>query len=111
MPADCLFCAIAEGRIPSKVIAKNQDVTVFEDIQPQAPVHWLLIPNHHVASHGAVADDAIYAQLLAMAREITRQHQLDNYRLVINNGPEAGQSVFHLHLHLLAGRSFCWPPG
>jgi histidine triad (HIT) family protein len=98
MTADCLFCKIAARKIPSKIVYEDPDLFAFEDISPQAPTHILICPRKHFES---LTD----AQL---ARE---RKLLEGYRTVLNNGSGAGQSVFHLHLHLLGGRQFRWPPG
>jgi histidine triad (HIT) family protein len=108
---DCLFCQIVAGSIPAKKVLETETALVFEDITPQAPIHWLIIAKTHTASHLETTDEAVYATLLSIAREAAIQQGLTDYRLVINNGAGAGQSVFHMHLHLLAGRPFSWPPG
>ena len=110
----CLFCRIAAGEIPVKRLYEDDEVLAFPDIHPQAPVHVLLIPKRHIASHAdAVAGDAdLLGKLLWAVGEVARQHSLEKgYRLVINTGPDGGQTVEHLHLHLLAGRQMHWPPG
>jgi histidine triad (HIT) family protein len=111
---DCLFCKIATGAIPAKHLYENDDVLAFPDINPQAPVHVLLIPKKHLASHAHATpeDTAMLGQLFAAAGEVARQLGLSNgYRLVINTGPDGGQTVDHLHVHLLGGRHMTWPPG
>jgi len=102
MSADCLFCKIAAKKIPSKIVYEDDDVFAFEDIGPQAPTHILICPRKHVAS----LDEAGTEDQLARKLNL-----LEGYRTVLNNGSGAGQSVFHLHLHLLGGRAFRWPPG
>jgi histidine triad (HIT) family protein len=114
MSADCLFCKIAAKQIPSKVLYEDEDVFAFEDIGPQAPTHVLIIPRKHFASLDAAApeDQAVLGKLQLVAAELARKFKLANgYRTVVNTGEGAGQSVFHLHLHLLGGRAFRWPPG
>jgi histidine triad (HIT) family protein len=114
MSSDCLFCKIARKEIPAKFVYEDADVFAFEDIGPQAPTHILICPRKHFASlNDAVAEDQIVlGKLHLVAAQIARERNLlDGYRTVINNGRGAGQSVFHLHLHLLGGRSFRWPPG
>jgi histidine triad (HIT) family protein len=114
MSSDCLFCKIARKEIPAKIVYEDADVFAFEDIGPQAPTHILICPRKHFASlNDAVAEDQIVlGKLHVVAAQIARERNLlDGYRTVINNGRGAGQSVFHLHLHLLGGRSFRWPPG
>lgn len=111
---DCLFCRIIRGEIPAKKIYEDQETFVFEDIKPQAPTHMLIIPKKHIVGlREAKAEDAsIIGRLHLVAAEIARDHKIENgYRTVLNVGPGAGQSVFHLHLHLLGGRPLSWPPG
>jgi histidine triad (HIT) family protein len=114
MSADCLFCKIAAKQIPSKVVYEDEEIFAFEDIAPQAPTHILLCPRKHFASlDEAVAEDqALLGKLQLVAAELARKRNLlEGYRTVVNTGAGAGQSVFHLHLHLLGGRAFRWPPG
>ena len=111
---DCLFCKILAGHIPAKRIYEDDKVVAFEDINPQAPTHVLIIPRKHIAGlKEAQEDDAEligYCQL--RAADIARSRKIeDGYRTVYNVGPRSGQTVFHLHLHLLGGRDFKWPPG
>jgi histidine triad (HIT) family protein len=112
---DCLFCRIHAGEIPADRVAEGEDWIAFRDIDPQAPVHVLIIPRRHVESVAAFeAEDAELAgRLLLAAAETARRLGVeeDGYRVVTNRGEKAGQSVFHLHLHLLAGRRMNWPPG
>ncbi len=107
----CIFCKIAKKEIAAKIVFENQEFVAFHDIDPQAPVHILLIPRHHYSSLSATTDPEILQKLLSIVQQIARQLKLENYRVVINNGSEAGQSVFHLHLHILSGRKMNWPPG
>ena len=111
----CLFCQIASGAIPASVIYHDDDVTAFRDINPQAPIHVLIIPNHHVESIADFgADEAILlGRLIEVANQLARQEGIaeSGYRLVTNRGPDAGQTVAHLHWHLLGGRKMSWPPG
>jgi histidine triad (HIT) family protein len=112
--ADCLFCKIAAKKIPSKVVYEDDDVFAFEDIGPQAPTHILIIPRKHFASlnEATAQDQAVIGKMHLVAADLARKLKLlDGYRTVANNGLGAGQSVFHLHLHLLGGREFGWPPG
>ena len=114
MSADCLFCKIAAKKIPSKIVYEDDEVFAFEDIGPQAPTHILICPLKHFASlHEAGAEDqAVLGKLQLVAAQLARKlNLLEGYRTVLNNGEGAGQSVFHLHLHLLGGRPFRWPPG
>ncbi len=111
---DCLFCRIAAGEIPADVVHRSDGVVAFRDIDPQAPVHVLLIPRAHhdnAAALAAAAPDAM-AELVSTAHAVAEAEGLDgHYRLVLNTGAGAGQSVFHAHLHLLGGRPMTWPPG
>lgn len=114
MSADCLFCKIAAKKIPSKVVYEDEDVFAFEDIGPQAPTHVLIVPRKHFASldQATPEDQAVLGKLQLVAAELARKLKLsDGYRTVVNTGTGAGQTVFHLHLHLLGGRGFAWPPG
>lgn len=111
---DCLFCKIVAGQIPVKRLHETANTLAFADIRPQAPVHVLIIPKRHIRSHAhALPEDAaLLGALLATAGDIAREQHLDNgYRLVVNTGPDGGQTVDHLHVHLLGGRALGWPPG
>lgn len=110
---DCLFCRIAAGEIPSKKVYEDGDVYAFEDISPKAPTHVLVIPRKHIARLADVTpgDEALLGAVAARAAAIARDRGLSDFRLVANNGEGAGQSVFHLHFHLLGGRAMAWPPG
>jgi histidine triad (HIT) family protein len=111
---DCLFCKIVAGSIPVTRLCEDEHMIAFADIHPQAPVHVLVIPKRHVDSiaHTTTEDAAMLGQLLATATEVARQQHLDaGYRLIVNTGPEGGQTVNHLHVHLLGGRQMGWPPG
>jgi len=112
--SDCIFCRIAAGEIPAKVVHSDDEALAFHDLAPKAPTHVLVIPRRHIASLAEATDDdaAVLGHLVAVANRLARSLGLDDgYRLVINSGAAAGQSVFHLHLHLLGGRTFTWPPG
>ena len=114
MSADCLFCKIAAKQIPSKVVYEDDEVFAFEDVGPQTPTHVLIIPRRHFASlnEATPEDQAVLGKLQLVAADLARKLRLaGGYRTVVNTGEGAGQSVFHLHLHLLGGRSFRWPPG
>lgn len=112
---DCLFCKIAAGQIPSKIVYQDETVVAFEDINPKAPHHILLIPRQHIASMADLTldDGPTLAALFVTAARLARELGISEsgYRFVTNVGPDAGQSVFHLHFHLLGGRPFSWPPG
>lgn len=111
--ADCLFCKIVSGEIPGDVVHTTNRTVAFRDINPQAPLHVLVVPRDHQpnAAATAAADAETTAALLGAAAEIAGKEGYDDYRLVFNTGPGAGQTVFHTHLHLLAGRPLTWPPG
>ncbi len=110
--SDCLFCRIVTKEIPAKIVHEDEHVLAFRDIAPQAPTHLLVIPKRHVANVAAAEDDAaLLGRVMAAAGRLAREGDLTDYRIVSNNGAGAGQSVFHLHVHLLSGRPFTWPPG
>jgi len=110
---DCLFCKIVAGEIPASIVKKNALYTAFNDITPQAPTHILIIPNHHFSNmaEAAMANPELVGEIFKAAGEIASEIGLDSYRMNVNTGAGAGQSVFHAHLHLLGGRTFAWPPG
>ena len=110
---ECLFCKIVAGDIPADVVVQTDDVVAFRDVNPQAPTHALVVPRAHFADAAALADvePGIVASLVRVARDVATTDGLDDYRLVFNTGPGAGQTVFHTHLHVLGGRSMTWPPG
>jgi histidine triad (HIT) family protein len=111
----CLFCRISNREMPAKIIFEDTLCLVFEDIHPKAPLHLLVIPKQHIESLNDMepADEVLLGHLTFIAKEIALQWGVDRtgYRTIINTGPHAGQSVFHIHLHLLAGRPMDWPPG
>ena len=111
--ADCIFCGIVAGEVPAGVVAANERALAFQDINPKAPLHVLIIPREHLADVHAVRDGALMVALFDLAREVARDRGVDEggYRLVFNIGPDSGQSVFHAHLHVLGGRKLAWPPG
>ena len=114
MSADCLFCKIGAKEIPAKLVYEDGEMFAFEDIGPQAPTHILICPRKHFASldEATAEDQALLGKMQLLAARIAREKQLTGgYRTVFNTGKGAGQSVFHLHLHLLGGRTFHWPPG
>jgi len=112
---NCIFCKIIEKKIPSKIVFEDDLITAFEDVHPQAPVHILVVPKKHIPDIHRMADGdrELVGHLFFCAKIIAGQLGLDarGYRMVINNGEGAGQSVFHIHLHILSGRRFTWPPG
>ena len=110
----CVFCKIVRGEAPARIIYEDASCVAFHDINPQAPVHILVIPRKHFASAGEAAaeDEALLGHLHRVAADLARQHGLAaGHRVVMNTGAAAGQTVFHVHLHLLGGRAFRWPPG
>jgi histidine triad (HIT) family protein len=113
--SDCLFCKIVAGTIPSKAIMQDDEIFAFDDIHPQAPVHTLVVPKRHIGSLSDAKDEdrLLLGKLLVVAHKIaTMKNIVDSgYRVVTNTGPNAGQSVFHLHFHVLGGRPMTWPPG
>ncbi len=112
--SQCPFCKIFASEIPAQEITRTQDVLVFRDLNPQAPTHLLAIPGRHVADLGEFvrsAEPAEVGALFTAASRAGREASRSGYRIVVNEGPDAGQSVAHLHLHVLAGRSLRWPPG
>lgn len=112
LPADCLFCKIVAGEIPAKVVYSNDDVVAFEDVNPKAPTHVLVVPRRHAADIGALgADPASASAVVAGIGAVARQLELPYYRTVFNTGSGSGQTVFHVHAHVLSGRSMNWPPG
>ena len=114
MSQDCIFCKIIAGDIPATLLYEDEDVIAFNDISPQAPTHILVIPRRHIAGPGALtkADQALIGKLVIKGTELAEEVGLDGgFRLVMNNGESAGQTVFHLHLHVMGGREMTWPPG
>lgn len=113
--SDCLFCKIASGKIPAKLVHQDADTVAFEDINPQAPLHVLIIPRAHVPTMNDLgrADDAVMGKLFRVAAELAKERGFDQsgWRAVMNANADAGQTVFHVHLHVLGGRKLAWPPG
>ena len=112
---DCLFCSIVEGKIKANLVYQDDSIVAFKDIAPKAPVHILIIPRQHLVSVSdiAEADRALIGQIFQVAARLAREQGVadSGYRVVVNSGADAGQSVFHLHFHLLGGRQMTWPPG
>jgi len=114
--ADCIFCRIAAGDIPATILGRSDHAVAFRDLNPQAPVHILVIPTEHITSMADADTDlaeAAVGKCIRLAVQVARREGLepDGYRLVINSGRDGGQSVFHVHVHLLGGRRMAWPPG
>ncbi len=111
--AECLFCRIVRREIPAQIVHEDEQALVFKDVSPQAPTHVLVIPKRHIGSLNTTADsdESLLGHLQRTASRVAQAAGLTSFRLVMNNGREAGQSVDHLHYHLLAGRTLQWPPG
>ena len=111
--SDCLFCKIAGGEIPSNKVYEDELCYAFYDIAPQAPTHFLVIPKAHISSVSAVTPEnsAVVAHIFEVIAKLTKDLGLESYRVVSNIGEQAGQTVFHLHFHVLSGRDLTWPPG
>jgi len=115
MDPQCLFCRIVAGEIPADIVRSDEDMVAFRDIHPQAPTHLLLIPRKHIASVSDLSpeDAETMGKLFLAAKDLAQEEGIEDggYRMVVNAGPDAGQTVFHIHLHLLGGRGMSWPPG
>ena len=113
MADECLFCKIVRREIPARLVYEGDDCIAFRDVDPKAPVHILVVPRAHIPSLNEASDTAVVGRLSLIAAEIARQEGVaeTGYRTVVNTNRDAGQTVFHLHLHLLGGRSLAWPPG
>jgi len=111
--SECLFCKIAAGEIPSKKVYEDEQCLAFYDIDPQAPTHFLVIPQAHIGSCGEITADnsAVVAHIFEVISKLSKQLGLESFRVVSNCGEQAGQSVPHLHFHVLSGRDMTWPPG
>ena len=110
---NCLFCKIIAGEIPSNKVYEDEQCLAFYDIDPQAPTHFLVIPKEHIASAAAVTGEnaAVVAHIFTVIAKVARELKLENFRVVSNAGEQAGQTVPHLHFHVLSGRDMTWPPG
>jgi histidine triad (HIT) family protein len=113
MKNDCLFCAIIDGEIPSNKVYEDEQCYAFYDIDPQAPTHFLVVPKEHICCANAITADnsAVVAHIFEVIARLCREQGLESYRVVSNIGEQAGQSVHHLHFHVLSGRDMTWPPG
>lgn len=113
--SECLFCGIVQGKIKGNIVYQDNSVVAFKDINPKAPVHLLIVPRKHLATLLDVQeeDKGLIGDIFSVAARLARDHGIseDGFRMVINCGAGAGQSVYHIHFHLLGGRSFSWPPG
>jgi histidine triad (HIT) family protein len=112
---DCVFCQIIAKKLPGKIEYEDDELVVLWDINPQAPVHLLIIPKKHIARLSELneADDLLICKMMKVARDMAKKLKLGDqgFRMVINDGKDSGQSIFHIHLHLLSGRRLMWPPG
>ena len=108
---NCIFCKIVNKEIPSKFVYEDDDTVAFNDLNPQAPIHILVIPKKHFASINELDDEKVMSALFKAVKNVTKKLGIEEYRTVINTGESAGQTVFHIHLHILAGRPLNWPPG
>ena len=110
---NCLFCKIAKGEIPSKIVYEDEKCVAFHDIDPQAPTHFLVIPKVHIGSCGEIdgSNSLVVSRCFEVVSKVTREMGVTDFRVVSNCGAQAGQSVPHLHFHVLAGRDMTWPPG
>jgi histidine triad (HIT) family protein len=108
-----IFAKIINGEIPTEIVYEDEQCLAFKDISPQAPMHILIVPRKPLSqlTEAGAADEALLGHLMIKAAEVARQQGFEDFRLVVNNGAGAGQTVFHLHIHILAGRPFHWPPG
>ncbi|BCO07744.1 histidine triad nucleotide-binding protein [Desulfolithobacter dissulfuricans] len=113
MSDNCLFCKIIKGDIPADILHEDDEILAFRDIAPQAPVHFLVIPKKHISGPSDVAaeDEQLIGRLMRVGSEIAKKEGIDHFRVVFNNGEQAGQTVFHIHMHILGGRAMDWPPG
>ena len=113
MASDCLFCRIVRGEIPASIVRDTEDLVAFRDINPQAPVHVVIVPRQHIASLNEATDAATLGQLSLTAAQIAKSEGIaeSGFRTVVNTNRDAGQTVFHIHLHLIGGRDMRWPPG
>lgn len=113
MPDDCIFCRIARGEIPATVVAESATCLAFRDLNPEAPVHVLVIPREHFASLNDVRETRVLGDVMSLAVEVAKKEQIaeSGYRVVLNTNADGGQTVFHLHAHVLGGRHMAWPPG
>ena len=113
--SDCIFCKIGAGQIPSKVVYQDEEVFAFEDLNPQAPIHVLIIPKRHISALSDLSEGekSLVGHILKVGTLIAKKKGIaeSGYRIVVNNGQDAGQTVFHLHFHVLGGRHMKWPPG
>jgi histidine triad (HIT) family protein len=113
MADNCIFCKIIRGEIPAAKLFEDDELLAFRDINPAAPLHFLVIPKKHISGPAAVTaeDEQLIGKMLRVGGEIAKKEGVDDFRVVFNNGAQAGQTVFHIHMHILGGRDLNWPPG
>jgi histidine triad (HIT) family protein len=113
MSANCLFCKICKGEIPADKLYEDDEILAFRDINPEAPVHFLVIPKKHISGPADVKeeDERLMGKMMRIGSQVAEQEGINHFRAVFNNGAQAGQTVFHIHMHILGGRSLTWPPG
>ena len=108
---DCIFCKLANKEIPSDFIYEDENVVAFNDLAPQAPIHFLVIPKKHYSSLQEIDNQEVFGQIFSAIPKITKKLGINEYRTVVNTGESAGQTVFHIHVHVMSGRKFTWPAG
>ncbi len=113
MNQDCLFCKIIKGEIPTDKLYEDDEIIAFKDIAPQAPVHFLVIPKKHIQGPADISpeDEQLMGKVMRVGAQVAKEEGADNFRVIFNNGAQAGQTVFHIHMHILGGRDMNWPPG
>lgn len=113
MADNCIFCKIIRGEIPAAKLFEDDELLAFRDINPAAPLHFLVIPKKHISGPAAVTaeDEQLIGRMLRVGGEIAKKEGIEDFRVVFNNGAQAGQTVFHIHMHILGGRNLSWPPG
>ncbi|MBT3392676.1 MAG: HIT domain-containing protein [Elusimicrobiaceae bacterium] len=111
--AECIFCKIASGQTETRVLYEDENIVAFKDLNPQAPFHALIMPKKHIEGPSSIEDEDanIIGKIMLIAKQVAKENDLEHYRIVANEGRQAGQSVFHLHFHLMGKRRFMWPPG
>ena len=113
MSDNCIFCKIIRGEIPAAKLFEDDELLAFRDINPAAPLHFLVIPKKHISGPAAAAaeDERLIGKMLRIGSELAKKEGFEDFRVVFNNGAQAGQTVFHIHIHILGGRDLNWPPG
>ena len=111
MSSDCIFCKIANKEISTNLIYEDENVVAFNDLNPQAPTHFLVIPKKHYSSMNEIDSDKAFGEIFSAVAKVTKKLGINEYRTVVNTGASAGQTVFHIHVHVMSGREFGWPAG